>query len=106
MCGQGMALTGGGEGQLTYVRPADHVCRSPIERRERRIIEDFVREVDTEAELKQAEAEADASLTRHRAEGDLVAAGVVSGAPAEMARRPVRIYQQSQESTQSAKSTR
>lgn len=53
----------------------------------------------------EAAAEADAALTRHRAEGDVVAAGVVSGTPPEMARRPVRIYQQSQESTQSAKST-
>lgn len=53
----------------------------------------------------EAAAEADAALTRHRAEGEVVAAGVVSGTPPEMARRPVRIYQQSQESTQSAKST-
>ena len=53
----------------------------------------------------EAAAEANASLTRVRAEGDSVAAGVVSGTPPEMARRPVRIYQQSQESTQSAKST-
>jgi len=52
----------------------------------------------------EAKAEADASLTRHRAEGDAVAAGVVSGVPPEMARRPVRIFQPSQESTQSAKS--
>lgn len=52
----------------------------------------------------EAKAEADASLTRHRAEGDALAAGVVSGVPPEMARRPVRIFQPSQESTQSAKS--
>ena len=50
------------EGQLTYVGPADHVCRCPIERRERRIIEDLVREVDTEAELKQAEAGANGTV--------------------------------------------
>ena len=54
----------------------------------------------------EAKAEADASLTRHRAEGDALAAGVVSGVPPEMARRPVRIFQPSQESTQSAKSAR
>ena len=55
---------------MTYVGPADHVCRCPIERRERRIIEDLVREVDTEAELKQAEAEADGTvLTAQRFKG-------------------------------------
>jgi len=53
----------------------------------------------------EAKAKAEASLTQPRAEGSVVAAGVVSGAPVEMFRRPVRIYQPSQESTQSAKAT-
>ncbi|KAK9896497.1 hypothetical protein P389DRAFT_171688 [Cystobasidium minutum MCA 4210] len=53
----------------------------------------------------EAAAEADRALTQHRAEGDHVAAAAVSGAPTELTRRPVRIYQPSQESTQSAKAT-
>jgi len=53
-----------------------------------------------EVQQSEAKAKADAALTQPRPEGDVVAAGVVSGAPVEMFRRPVRIYQPSQESTQ------
>lgn len=41
----------------------------------------------------EAAAEADRALTQHRAEGEHVAAAAVSGAPTELQRRPVRIYQ-------------
>lgn len=41
----------------------------------------------------EAAAEADRALTQHRAEGAPVAAAVVSGAPPELTRRPIRIYQ-------------
>lgn len=41
----------------------------------------------------EAQAEADRALTQHRAEGDHIAAAAVSGAPTELTRRPVRIYQ-------------
>lgn len=41
----------------------------------------------------EAQAEADRALTQHRAEGESIAAAAVSGAPTELTRRPVRIYQ-------------
>lgn len=53
-----------------------------------------------EIQRSEAKAQANAALTQPRAEGDVVAAGVTSGAPPELFRRPVRIYQPSQESTQ------
>lgn len=53
----------------------------------------------------EAAAEADRALTQHRAEGEHVAAAAVSGAPTELQRRPVRIYQVRASSIYSGRTT-
>ncbi|KAL7005380.1 ndufs4 NADH dehydrogenase Fe-S protein subunit [Cystobasidiomycetes sp. EMM_F5] len=52
--------------------------------------------------VSEARAEADGALTRPRADGEAIAAAVVSGAPPQLHRRPVRIYRPAGDNTQSA----
>jgi len=61
--------------------------------------------VSPEASVPATQDAKPSALTEHRPEGGVVQAGVVSGAPDELHRRPVRIFRPAVPSTSSAKGT-
>ena len=46
----------------SYVRPADHIRRGPVQRHEVLVLEHGIRQVDTEHELEQTEAQSDGAV--------------------------------------------